>query len=189
MARASMAALITRVRSLIDDTGGSPVFTDDEVQSALDATRIDWNYLLLEAHPTLHNGSATTYAVFVSMPGGGWETDYVLYDSTWSTVTNDPLNDVVDVGRFLRSSLNTDRFLYICGKQYDIYDAGAELCESWAAALKAQYDLQSGAGLLGRHRSALAQKFGQVVATAQLMRPRARAKTVSTIRRDGRPGM
>jgi len=189
MARASMAALITRVRSLIADTGGSPVFTDDEVEGALDATRIDWNYLLLDPHPTLHNGSATTYSVFVAMAGGGWESDYILYDSTWAVVTNDPSNDTVDAGRFLRIADNTDRFLYICGKQYDIYDASAELCESWAAALKAQYDLQSGAGLLGRHRSALAQKFGQVAAAAQLMRQRARAKNVSTIRRDVRPGM
>jgi hypothetical protein len=175
---------------LINDGGGvSPQFSDDQVQDALDASRTSYGYLLLEAHPTMHNGSATTYGLFVSPVGGGWESDYVLYDSTWATVSNDPSNEVVNDGRFVRDSANTDRFLYICGKQYDIYDAAAELCETWASELKAQYDLQTGGGVLGRHRSALSQKYGQTAATAQLMRSRARVKSISTVRRDIRPGM
>jgi hypothetical protein len=184
-----MAALITRVRALISDSGGSPQFSDDQVQDALDATRITYDYLLLEPHPTLRNCSATTYGLFVSPVGGGWEADYVLYDSARATVVNDPSSEVVNDGRFLRDNSNTDRFLYICGKQYDIYDAAAELCETWASDLKAQYDLQTGAGVLGRHRSALSQKYGQTVATAQLMRSRARARSISTVRRDVRAGM
>jgi hypothetical protein len=189
MSRSTMAALIGRVRTLISDSGGSPQFTDDQVQDALDATRTDYDYLLLEPHPTMHNGSATTYALFVAPTGGGWESDYVLYDSSWAAVANDPSNEVVNDGRFVRDSSNTDRFLYICGKQYDIYDAAAELCETWASELKGQYDLQTGAGVLGRHRSALSQKYGQTAATAQLMRSRSRMKAVWAVRRDIRAGM
>jgi len=46
-ARASLASLITRVRTLIDDNATAKTFSDDEVQTALDNWRTDVRYLEL----------------------------------------------------------------------------------------------------------------------------------------------
>jgi hypothetical protein len=187
--RSSMAALITRVSTLIDDASNT-TFTQQQVQDALDETRITHVYLLLQPVPLFSSG--WRYTAFVSPTGGGWESDYTLVDSAYTSIT--PASaELTDEGRWEITSngglYTADRIARLSGKQYDIYRAAAELLDTWASRLKLQYDLQSGAGVLGRHRSALAQKYGQVAATAAAMRRRARIKSVKMVRRDVTPGM
>ena len=64
--RSSMAGLITRVSTLIDDAGNA-TFTQQEVQDALDGTRITHVYLLLQPVPLFSSG--WRYTAFVSPCG------------------------------------------------------------------------------------------------------------------------
>jgi hypothetical protein len=184
-----MAGLIARVSTLIDDAGNA-TFTQQEVQDALDATRITHVYLLLQPVPLFSSG--WRYTAFVSPNGGGWESDYTLVNSAYATIT--PASaELTDEGRWEITSngglYTTDRIARLSGKQYDIYRAAAELLDTWASMLKLQYDLQTGGSGLGRHRSPIAQKYSQVAATASAMRRRARIKSVRMVRRDITAGM
>jgi hypothetical protein len=186
--RSSMLALITRVSGLIDDASNA-TFTQQEVQDALDETRITHVYLLLQPVPLFSGG--WRYTAFVSPNGGGWESDYTLVDSGYASITAASA-ELTDEGRWeiaANGGLYTaDRVARLSGKQYDIYRAAAELLDTWASTLKLQYDLQTGGSGLGRHRSPLAQKYAQVAATAAAMRRRSRIKSARMVRRDITPG-
>ena len=123
--RTSMAALVGRVRALVDSYGPSDFrFSDDQVQDALDRHRIEYRYLELTPLPT-KTASSTTYLTFTA-PVGDWDTATVLYDNDFdsqSPSSNDYIN-----GRWVFSAAPT-RPITLVGFTYDRYAAAADLLE------------------------------------------------------------
>src|SRR5882757_9447673 len=124
-ARTSMAALISRVRLLINDTllvGNGQVFDDDTIQGVLDEGRDDIVNKALKPVPT-YSGSAIQYLDYYS-EYGGWESDYVLKQYMTVVVTPSSVEPIVGVFTFSTSIFPG---VYITGKQHDVYRASADL--------------------------------------------------------------
>lgn len=121
--RVSMAALVGRVRALVDTVGQEDwTFTDDQIQDALDRHRCEYRYLQLTPLPT-KTSSSTTYLAFTA-PVGDWDTDTVLYNNSFvaqSPTTSDYIN-----GRWVFSSEPT-RPITLVGFTYDRHAAAADL--------------------------------------------------------------
>jgi hypothetical protein len=156
--RTSMSDLITRVRTLINDpSGGSAVFTDQQVQDWLDRTRQVVRYELLTAAPDIVPGSPSpaqfNWATYVSRYTD-WEADEVIQGNLSGTawhvltpVTSDELTgrwtfDVVlpTISTSIPAQLPP---VFITGKIYDPYLAAAYALEMWAAILTDAYDFMS----------------------------------------------
>lgn len=139
-ARTSMAALITLVRDLIyDPAGASQVFSDDQIQTALDANREEERYEELTPLADIAPGGAVSYSTWVS-DDRHWEASITFTDAAYNVITGSSAYDYL-AGRFTFSE-SQDAVL-ATGWTYDVYAAAADLCEQWAAKLKLQYDFSA----------------------------------------------
>ena len=74
MARATMATLITRLRTQIHDTAGTAqVFADDELQELLDSRRVDIYDEPMLSIPQVSSGGTVTYYEFAARGYGDLE--------------------------------------------------------------------------------------------------------------------
>lgn len=144
-ARDTMTTLIALTRSLIGDTGGTAVqhYTDDNIQTALDATREYAVFEKLEAIPTptavgydyLH------YRGRKYFDSGGTIQDYLYQGSMPGTLG---VTDWVN-GRYeYTASQYPAPERYITGNRYDVYGASADLVDQWLASVKNSIDFQAG---------------------------------------------
>ena len=173
-ARASLASLITRVRTLIDDNATAKTFSDDEVQTALDNWRTDVRYLELRPAET-RTASGVEYRDYYA-PVGDWESDVVLYDGTYAVVT--PATSDYQTGYWMFTN-STGPPVYLVGKTFDVHAAAADLLEAWAAKVKTAYDFTADGASFSRSQ--------QVTALLQLAgeyRRRQRSVTVLQVRGD-----
>jgi len=173
-ARASLASLITRVRSLIDDSGTTKTFTDDEVQAVLDGWRTDVRYLELRPAET-RTASGVEYRDYYA-PVGDWESDVVLYDGAYAALT--PKTSDYQTGHWTFEA-STGPPVYLVGKTFDVYAAAADLLEAWAAKVKTAYDFTADGASFSRSQ--------QVTALLQLAgeyRRRQRSVTALQVRGD-----
>ena len=155
MARSSMAALITRVRRLISDVaGGSQVFSDDEIQDALDVYQEGHRYRPLRAEPTYSAGSVEWRDFYADI--GDWEADEALADGVYTSVTAATSDRIAGHWTFAASQMQG---VFVTGKTYDLYGAAADLLEGWAAKVKLDIDVQIG-GIAQADRYYLAQQAG-----------------------------
>lgn len=148
--RASMATLITDLRFKVGDplVAGTPptsVFTDDELQDALDRHRTDVLQAPLTARPTL---LASGYQwLDYQARWGFWEDDATISDATWvpiaATIAGTPPTTVYTAdllgGRwtFTASILPT---LYVTGRTYDLFAAAVDVLRAWQAKAAAEFD-------------------------------------------------
>lgn len=155
--RTSMSALISRVATLINDSA-NVAFSQQTVQDWLDRTRQVVRYELLTPAPDIvpqpSNVSAQfDWATYFSR-FTDWEADEVIQAGSsggqnWGIVT--PLTSDELTGRWTFDvtlpTLGTPPGqlppLFITGKFYDPYLAGAYLLELWAAQLADDYDFTS----------------------------------------------
>src|SRR5260370_2091814 len=131
MARASMAALISRIRDLTNDNlpaGSGQVWSDNQIQDVLDEGRIDVYNGHLTEKPTF-SGSTIQYLDYVS-EYGGWETDYVL--KQYLTVAITP-SFVEPIAGHFQFAVNEFPPVFITGKIYDVYRSAADILERQAA--------------------------------------------------------
>lgn len=174
MARSSMAALISRIRVLINDpAGGSQIWTDDQIQDVSDESRVD----VVNAHlkPTLTYGSTLQYLNYYSEVGG-WETDYVIMQNFSTTVTPSSAEPIAGKFTFAATTYPT---LTITGKQHDIYCAAADLLERWAAKKALDFDV-----VVGGQTFRQAQVADALQKLARTYRAKQRPKTISLKRSD-----
>ncbi len=150
-ARPSLASLISRVRTLIDDNASTKTFTDDEVQAALDNWRTDVRYLVLRPAET-RTASGVEYRDYYA-PVGDWESDAALYDSTYTALT--PSLSEYQAGHWAFTT-STGPPVYLVGKTFDVYGAAAELLEAWAAKLKTAYDFSADGASFNRSQQVAA---------------------------------
>lgn len=174
-ARSSMAALIGRVRTLINDpAGASQIFTDQTIQDVCDESRLDVVNVPLRA-TTTYSGGALQYLNYYS-EYGGWEDDYVIKQNLMTTVTPSSAEPIAGKFSFSTSTYPT---LYITGKQHDIYHAAADLLERWAAKWALSYDMTINGQSL--HRSQAANALQKL---AKTYRRQQRPSTISVKRSD-----
>lgn len=142
MVRAGVANVITFVRGLVDDATGA-VWTNDQIQTALDRYRRELRYEQTYAIPT-RSSTGTTYLTFDLPDGLGYlETDAVLYDNTWGTLTGTAETPDYTRGRFLFSA-EPGRPVYVLGWSHDPYMAAADLLEQRIGTMLDVYDVTLG---------------------------------------------
>lgn len=175
MARSSMAALIARVRLLINDpAGGSQQFSDDDIQAVLDASRQDVFNAPLEGKPTFSGTTVQYLDYFASV--GDWEDDTVLKQFLTVTVTPSLSEPIVGHWQFSTTTLPS---VFITGKTYDVYRASADLLERLAARWALSYDVQADGQGLRRSQAGAA-----LLTLAKQYRMQQRAFTINVTRQD-----
>lgn len=147
MARSSMADLITQVRELIADEDGA-TFSDDTVQTALDATRLSFRYRPLVAEIT-YPSRVATYLTYET-DETGWEQEYEITDHQYEPVADDGDSEPL-LGKF-RFTASQEPPLYISGHAYDAYAAAADLLERWAAKVALDFDFSTDSGSFSRNQ-------------------------------------
>lgn len=132
-----MEDLITRVRSLIyDPEGASAIFSDDEIQDALDDHRNDVRYLELKPAETIQSGGSISYLEYhAGRPD--WEGTVTLLNASYGTLSPSSANYRRGVFNF---SSNQDPPVMIVGQTYNLYAASVDLLKLWKARLKLQFD-------------------------------------------------
>lgn len=142
--RSTMAALITRVRGMINDPAGtSQFFPDQDIQDALDFNRVNVKYALLRPTPTLVNNgqSGTSYSYLDYYADiGDWEDDLVLNNGAFQTITPATSDNLTGHWTFNLPAPGQLPPVFITGQYYDRYLASATLLERWAAALSMNFD-------------------------------------------------
>jgi hypothetical protein len=178
-ARASMAALVLRVRTLINDpASGTQQFTDRELQDWLDENRRDVRYLELTPEWQTTGTLTQWLNYYDNLYGGCWETDAAFVNGSWVAKTPDTSDWLT--GKW---SFNTSQTppLYISGRTYDVYNAAADALESWAASVALDFDVSTGRSNLTATRS---QKQAMLLKVADQYRARGRSSSVSVERSD-----
>lgn len=137
--RNTMSALISRVRTLTNDTlpsGSGQVFDDQTVQDVLDASRADVKNMAMDYQPTF-SGSTIQFLDFYTKLGD-WEDDIVLKQYLITVVTPSLSEPIAGHWQFADSTLPP---VYASGKTYDVYRAAADLLERQAAQWVLRYNV------------------------------------------------
>src|SRR5690242_13994681 len=149
--RPTMFPIIQKVRELIGDpVTGSETFNPQTVQDALDESRYDIRYELLQAAPTITNDGTTGSAAYVWIDYYSqfqyWEIDYVTQQRDYTAINKVSFEFIN--GHWQFSYLPTPRQLppisaspgqfppvFVTGKSYDIYAAAVKLLRMKIASL------------------------------------------------------
>jgi hypothetical protein len=169
-----MASLIARVRLLINDTGGSPQFTDQQIQDVMDETRTDVSNQALTAYPT-YTGATIQYLDYYA-PLGLWEDGYVLKQYLTVTVTPSAVEPIVGHFSFAATTLPP---VYITGSLHDTYRAAADLLERMAAMWTMAYNANTDGQSMSR-----SQVMPALLKLADSYRRKQRAHVISFSRSD-----
>jgi hypothetical protein len=109
---------------MIDDpSGASQVFTDDQIQDALDARSDEARYYPTESRSSIAPGGATTYLTF-DAPVGVWESGLELVDSSYAVLT--PATTDLFIGRWTFAT-QPKMPVMITGTTHDLYGAAGDL--------------------------------------------------------------
>lgn len=173
MVRETMLPLLDRLRRLLNDVD-RVVFQDSELQDALDETRQQVSY---EPLVPVETRTPSGYAVYVYLATvAPWETDAVLVDGGWQTLTPaeaDPLT-----GRW-RFAAHQPPPVFISGNVYDLYAAAVALLEQWAQREALSFDVRVDGQQLAR-----SQKTTALLQLAETYRRHVRPVTVGMRRSD-----
>lgn len=145
MARTAMATLITHTARLCGQEGeASPPFSDDQIEAALDARRLELEWVLLDNDPDFHYYRTRARAELptverpfreaISVPDfasytrvGFFEDGYQLRDDrTFASNVHTPDSHNIYSGTFIFSSAPNVE-LYFFGNAYNVYQAAADL--------------------------------------------------------------
>jgi hypothetical protein len=173
--RSSMAALIARVRSMINDTAGATQqFADTEIQDVLDESRQAVYNGALKPIPTF--SGATIQYLNYEAELGSWEDDLVLKQFLITVVTPATSENIVGRWTFAATALPP---VFITGKTYDVYCAAADLLERWSARYATRFDFSSDSQSFH-----VSQAMRQLQKLAQSYRASQRAGSLNVMRSD-----
>lgn len=181
-ARSTCAELIERLRDLIGDPKSpapdatAPVWSDTQLQRALDACREDVRYLQLTPVETRQNGSIVYLDFYASV--GDWEEDATVHNTDGDTL--ETASEDYQLGKWTFAA-DTELPVLLIGKTYDLDAAAADVLEAWAAKVKLDFGFQAGnnGGQFSRQ-----QKHEMLLAQAAQCRARARPVVVEMRRGD-----
>lgn len=177
MPRSSMAAIISRVRLLINDTlpaGQGQIFSDDQIQDILDSSRMDVRNKALRPERTF-SGTTIQYVDYYAS-WTDWEDDLVLKQNLTILETPATSENIVGHWTFTASVLPP---VFITGKTYDRYRAAADLLEMWAAMLVLNFDV-----VVGGQTFKQSQAPDALAKLSKSYRMKQRAGTILTTRSD-----
>lgn len=163
MARETMAVLITRLRRMIGDPAGtSAVWSDDDLQDALDGHRREARYARLREIETIASGGGSVSYLSYAADVGNWENTVTLSNGSFTTLTSGITADL-KTGRWTFSA-EPNRPVYITGFYYDLAGAAAEILDAWIAMEKAAFDFSTDGQSFKRsqkveHLESLATKY------------------------------
>jgi len=176
-----MAALISRVRLLINDpAGSSQQFSDQTIQDKMDESRISFYNEPMTGIPTF-SGASVVYLDYETHfngtePIGGWEDDYVL--KQYLTVTVTPATSEPIIGHWTFAS-DTRPPVFITGKLFDVYRSAADLLEMWSAQYATRFDFTSDG-----QSFRVSQAHTQLLDLAHTYRQKQRARSYGVKRSD-----
>src|SRR6266567_9019686 len=148
--RNSMAALILRVRDMINDPqGASQVWSDQQIQDTMDESRVDYGNEALQAVPSFSGATIQYLDYYHDL--GGWEDGMVLKQYLTQVVTPTTSEPIAGHWSFSTSKLPP---IYITGSLHDIYRAAADLLERWAAKWVLSYGFSSDGQSFQRQQAA-----------------------------------
>lgn len=175
--RSTMAALIARTRLLINDPSStSQIFTDQDIQNVLDASRTDVKNEVMIHKPTF-SGSTIQFLDYYTYLGD-WEDDTVLKQYLINTVTPSVSEPIAGHWQFAATTLPP---VYISGKNYDVYRCAADLLERWAARWVLSYNVNVDGQSLQRSQASVA-----LMNLAKQYRMQQRARSINVTRSDAR---
>lgn len=195
--RASMADLITEVRTMINDpSGASQQFSDLDVQIRLDRYRDDIRYEALQIAPSIVNAASTNnvaqtiFADYYSAYGW-WENDVTLQGNNITTgaawILLTPVSSDYVAGHWtFEANIFTAGTapgqyppVFATGKIYDLNAAAADLLEMWAITKVGKFDATVDGQTLRR-----SQLYTQLKDAANLYRRQARPRIAHLVRSD-----
>lgn len=145
--RSSMDDIITRVRLMISDSAGdNQVFSDQEIQDALDSHRVDQRYLALQAVESIAPGGTVTYLDHWA-PVGDWEGDAEVVDAAYNVLTPDSSDYLLGHWTF---SSEPSWPVRVTGKSYERFGAAVDLLETWASKVALDFDFSAGGQTFNR---------------------------------------
>lgn len=131
MARASMAALITRTRELINDpAGASAHFTDDKIEAALDRRRREVVELPLDGVARRDATGQVDYVRWVA-DRAPWESGAVVLDATRTPIPDTEYTEDALDGIWTFDTAQDAA--YVTGLSFDLYGTAADLLDQWIA--------------------------------------------------------
>ncbi len=173
--RTSMAALLARVRILINDPAGAgQQFSDQDIQDVLDEGRQDLVNVVLQPRVTFSGTTIQWLDYYHDL--GGWEDDLVLKQWLTRIVTPALSEPIAGHWQFATSTLPP---IYITGKLHDVYRAAADLLERWSARVSLDFDFTSDGQTFRR-----AQKAEALQKLAVAYRRKQRARSITLQRTD-----
>jgi len=175
MARAALANIISRVRVLVDDTASS-VFTDDDVQAALDPRRDQARYWRPEMRMTIAPGGTSTQWLTFEANVGPWEDDVVLVNSRFTPITPDTADNYSGRWTFVAQP---NIPVMVNGFVHDMYGAAADLLMIRSAKEAAAFDVKADGTELSR-----SQKSQAWEARANAYYAKARPRSSDLVRTD-----
>lgn len=160
MARSSMAALLTRLRLLVNDpAGASQTFSDDDLQRVLDGQRFDARYSPLAPIDTIAAGGAITWLSWEA-DRGDWEDSATFVDSSYNTLTVSSSDLIRGIWTFAASQTAG---VLLSGAAYNLYAAAADVLEILASRKASEFDFSADNASFKRSQ-AVEQLRGQAAA-------------------------
>lgn len=176
MARSAMANLLTRLRALVNDTGATQTWTDNQLQEFLDARREVVRYLPLTGEATYSSaGAGPTYYIWHA-DCGDWEEDTVLSSATFATIS--PSTSDYVTGRWTFTT-EPSYPVYLTGQTYDLCATAADVLRAWAGKVVLEYDFGS-----NDQRFSRSQQQQMLLALAREHDKRRRLKPAMLLRDD-----
>lgn len=140
-ARTSLAAVITQLRLLVNDTD-SLMFTDDQLQDVLDLRAYLASYETMTPIESILPGGTVEYLAFQS-DNQYYDTDAVLLDSNWNELT--PTTSDFKMAYFTFTT-SQELPVLIYGWYYDMNGAAADVWDMKAAKYADGFDFSADGG-------------------------------------------
>lgn len=139
--RPTMSELVQQLRLLIGDPAGDQqTFTDEELQTFLDARRADHRYRRLRALYSIEQGLSVSILAYSSGPLTDWEADAALFGPDFARLQPSTSDWHSGIWTF---AIHQPEPVRIVGRTYDLAGSAADVLETWAARLKGEYDLRT----------------------------------------------
>ena len=176
--RASMADLISIMRTQFLDDPNALVFDDIQIQTALDLHRLDLFQEKLDQADDVQPSRIIFWRDFYS-GRNYWEADAQLQDHNFAYVTADVAEPLIGHWHFNTSQIIP---LYVTGKTYDMYAAAVDLLMQWKSKLKLQVDFVDASRNYQR-----TQRIRAIDGLIKTYRSRMRLRTIRQTRRSNLP--
>ena len=175
--RSTMAALVERVRFLMDDPGGpGQKFTDAEVQDALDRNREDVYGWEARPIPQVLGGGTTQWLTY-DLGGTDWEDGVILRDGAGGTPSGYTVDLVRGIASFPANTHGT--IYYATGSAYDPPSAAADLLEKLISRYAMSYDVSMDGQSFSRSQIVM-----QLQRRVQTLRSQGRVRSARLFRSD-----